>query len=178
MRDPDSADSHYMREIPGDGTIAAGITARLIQHAAASGVALSGLLAPVGWPSPHVPNPDARVPFAAHWGVWQHIHDQRVPGDFGLTFGDSFELDHLGVLGMLMAHSATVEEAVMQQTRFQRLLLDTPFKTTRLEPTKLVVEQPPLPIAMRLPHMIVAGLVYWVRVIRLLAGTRANALRV
>lgn len=39
-----------------------------------------------------------------------------------------------------MSHSATVDEALAQQTRFQRLLLDTPFKVTRLEPTRLVIE--------------------------------------
>lgn len=171
-------DDFHFGEIPADGTVAAAITARLIQHAVSSGVPLSGLLAPVGWPTPVAPSPDARVPFSVHWSVWQHVHEQGVPGDFGLTFGDSFELDHLGVLGMLMTHSATVEEAMAQQTRFQRLLLDTPFEVTRLEPHKLVIEHPPLPVATRLPHMIVAGLAYWMKLLRMLTGTRVDALSV
>lgn len=178
MNSPATADGFYQGEIPADGTITAAITARLIQHAAANGVPLGGLLAKVGWPSPVTPNPDARVPFQVHWSVWQHVHQQGVPGDFGLTFGDSLDLDHLGVLGMLMIHSPTVEEAVMQQTRFQRLLLDTPFKATRLEPDTLVIEHPRLPIAMGLPHMIVAGLAYWMKLLRSLTQERVDALRV
>ncbi|MCX4240991.1 AraC family transcriptional regulator [Paraliomyxa miuraensis] len=163
-------------EIPTDGTVAAAVTARLIQHAASNGVSLRGLLQRVGWRSPVAPNPDARVPFAVHWSVWRHVHEQGVPGDFGLTFADDFELDHLGVLGMLMTHSATVEEAVRQQNRFQRLLLDVPFEVTRLEPRKLVIEHPPLPIAMELPHMIVAGLAYWMKLLRMLVQGPVDAL--
>lgn len=176
MNDPTTADKFYMGEIPADGTIAAAITTRLIQHAAESGVPLKGLLERVGWPSAEAPSPDARVPFQLHWGVWQHIHEQGVPGDFGLSFGDSFELDHLGVLGMLMTHAATVEEALAQRARFQRLLLDAPFKVSRLEPRKLVIEHPPLPVAMRLPHMIVAGLAFWMKLLRVLLQEPVNAL--
>ena len=150
----------------------------MIEHAAAHGVPLSELLARVGWRSPAPPSPDARVPFPAHWGVWAEVHERGVPADFGLTFADGFELDHLGVLGMLMTHSATVDEALAQQTRFQRLLLDTPFKVTRLEPTRLVIEHPLLPIASKLPHMLVAGLAFWMRLLRLLVQERVNAVAV
>jgi AraC-like DNA-binding protein len=115
------------------------------------------------------------VRFEAHWNVWAYVHEHGVPGDFGLTFGDSFELDQLGVLGMLMTHSATAEQAVARQTRFQRLLLDTPFKVTRLEPDKLVIEHPLIPVAMRLPHMIVAGLAYWMKLLRALLRDDVNA---
>lgn len=169
-------DDFYLGAIPANGTVAAAVTARLIQHAAANGVPLGGLLARVGWPSPVAPNMDARIPFEVHWSVWRHVHQEGVPGDFGLTFGDSFELDHLGVLGMLMTHSATVEDAMAQQTRFQRLLLDVPFRVTRLAPRKLVIEHPPLPVAMQLPHMIVAGLAYWMKLLRMLVRERVDAL--
>ncbi|KIG11734.1 Transcriptional regulator, AraC family protein [Enhygromyxa salina] len=111
-----------------------------------------------------------------HWGVWQYIHEQGAPDDFGLAFGESLALDHLGVLGMLMAHSATVEVAMMQQTRFQRLLLDTPFKVTRLEPDKLVIEHPLLAVAARMPHMIVAGLAFWITLFRSLTQAPVDAL--
>ncbi len=178
MTGPTTADSFYLGELPTDGTVAAAVTARLIQHAVASGVTLQELLSRVGWPSSAAPDPDARVPFRVHFSVWQHVHEHGVPRDFGLTFGDSFELDHLGVLGLLMTHSATVEDAFMQQIRFQRLLLDTPFKPTTLTPRKLVVEHPLLPIAVGLPHMIVAGLVYWLKLLRSLTLEPVRALRV
>jgi AraC-like DNA-binding protein len=165
-------------EISTDGTIAAAVTARLIQHAAQHGVPLSGVLKRVGWPSPDAPDPDARVPFEAHWAVWADVHAHGVPGDFGLTFGNSFELEALGVLGMLMTHSATVEQAMAQQSRFQRLLLDVPFKVSRLEPDKLVIEHPPIPVAMQLPHMIVAGLAFWMKLLRTLLRDDVNALTV
>ncbi len=177
---PDRAihDGYYSGDLPTSGTITAAITSRLIHHAATRGVPLPDMLARVGWPSPRAPNPDARVPFELHWSVWRFIHEHGVPGDFGLTFGESFALDQLGVLGMLMSHSATVEEAVGQQARFQRLLLDAPFKVTRLEPEKLVIEHPPLPIATQLPHMIVAGLCFWVQLLRGLTREKVNALHV
>lgn len=173
-----TADAFYLGEIPVDGTVSASITARLIEHAVASGVPPRGLLETVGWASLASLSPDARLPFPVHWSIWQQIHDHGIPGDFGLTFAGTFELEHLGVLGMLMTHGATVEEAMAQQIRFQRLLLDTPFKTTRLEQTKLSIEHPPLPIAMRLPHMIVAGLGYWMKLLRILTREPVNALRV
>lgn len=176
MNGPTAEDGFYLGEIPPDGTVRAAITSRLIQHAAANDVPLPGLLAKVGWRSPAAPSPDARVPFPVHWSVWRFIHQQGVPGAFGLTFGDSFELVHLGVLGMLMTHSATIEGAVAQQIRFQRLLLDVPFKTTRVTPDKLVIEHPPLPVATQLPHMIVAGLAYWMKLLRTLLGEEVNAL--
>lgn len=166
----------WSSEIPVDGTIAAAVTARLIQHAATSGIPVAGMLATVGWPSPQAPHPDARVPFAVHWGVWRHVHEHGAPDDFGLTFGDSFELDHLGVLGMLMTHGGTLEGALAQQSRFQRLLLDVPFQVTRLEPHKLVIEHPPLPIARQLPHMLVAGLAYWMKLLRTLLRAPVDAL--
>lgn len=178
MRDSKLADNVYVGESVVDGTIMAAITARLIEHGHAANVPLPDLLAEVGWSEARPPSPDTRVPFPAHWGVWRQIHESGVAGDFGLGFGDGFELSRLGVLGMLMTHSATVEDAMMQQTRFQRLLLDTPFKVTRLEPDKLVVEHPPLAIAMQLPHMIVAGLAYWMRLLRELTGARVDALAV
>jgi AraC-like DNA-binding protein len=169
-------DGFDLGEIPAKGTVAAAVTARLIRHAATNGVPLDGMLATVGWPSAVAPSPDARVPLPVHWSVWRLVHENGVPGDFGLTFGDSFELDHLGVLGMLMTHSATVEDAMAQQTRFQRLLLDVPFQVMRLEPRKLVIEHPPLPVATQLPHMIVAGLAYWMKLLRMLVQERVDAL--
>lgn len=175
MDDPSSQDRFYLGETPANGTVAAAVTARLIQHAIAHGVGAGELLERVGWPSPSPPGPDARVSFQVHWSVWQQIHQRGVEGDFGLSFGDSFELEHLGVLGMLMSHNDTVEQAIAQQTRFQRLLLDVPFTVTRLEPGKLVIEHPPLPIAMRLPHMIVAGLAFWMKLLCLLVRERVHA---
>src|SRR5690606_17931894 len=68
--------------------------------------------------------------------------------------------------------------AVAQQNRFQRLLLDVPFRVTRLEPDKLVIEHPPIPVATRLPHMIVAGLVYWMKLLRALVRDDVTALTV
>jgi AraC-like DNA-binding protein len=176
MGDPATDDGDDLGDLPRDGTVAAAVTARLIQHAAERGVPMRDLLDRVGWPSPTPPGPDARVPFQAHWSVWGCVHEHGVPGDFGLSFGDSFELDQLGVLGMLMTHSATVEEAMEQQIRFQRLLIDVPFKVTRIEPEKLVIEHPLLPIATRLPHMIVAGLAYWMRLFRALLQADVSAL--
>ncbi|MCA9686669.1 MAG: AraC family transcriptional regulator ligand-binding domain-containing protein, partial [Myxococcales bacterium] len=164
-------------DIPAENTVAAAVTARLIEHATRHGVPLPDLFEQAAWPS-FTSHPDFRVPFATHWAVWEAVHEHGVPGDFGLRFGDSFELDQLGVLGMLMTHSATVEEALAQQTRFQRLLLDTPFKVTRLEPGKLVIEHPRLPVAMRLPHMIVAGLAYWMKLLRALLCEEVGALNV
>lgn len=178
MGGPATDDSDDLGRIPADGTVAAAVTARLLKHAAERGVPLQGLLDRVGWPSAAPPGPDARVPFPAHWSVWDLVHEHAVPGDFGLSFGDSFELDQLGVLGMLMTHSATVEEALAQQTRFQRLLLDVPFKVTRIEPGKLVIEHPRLPIATRLPHMIVAGLAFWMKLLRALLRKDVTALHV
>ncbi|MCA9690050.1 MAG: AraC family transcriptional regulator ligand-binding domain-containing protein [Nannocystaceae bacterium] len=178
MHGPASNDSFYVGEIPADGTIAAAVTARLIQHAAAHGVPLPGLLARAGWSSPAAPSPDTRLPLQVHWSVWQRVHEHGVPGDFGLSFGDSFTLDHLGVLGVLMTHSATVEEAMAQQRRFQRLLLDAPFNVSRVEPSKLVIEHPPLAVATRMPHMIVAGLAFWMRLLRALVCRRVRALSV
>lgn len=163
---------------PVRGSIRAAITARLIQHAVANGIAEQPLLAAVGWSSATAPGPDVRVPFPKHWGVWQQIHSQGVLGDFGLSFADSFELEHLGVLGMLMTHSATVEEAMSHQTRYQRLLLDVPFKVTRLLPTRIVIEHPVLPIASKFPHMIGAGLGYWVKLLRLLLNKNVCAKKV
>lgn len=161
-----------------DVTVAAGITARLIRHAVANGVPSAGLLARVGWRSPDIPRADARVSLATHWGVWRQVHEHGVPDDFGLTFGARFELDELGVLGMLMAHSDTVEEAMAQQIRFQRLLIDVPFKVTRLEPDKLVIEHPILPAVVELPHMLVAGLAFWLAVLCALVGEPVRALAV
>ncbi len=178
MNDLATTDKFYTGEIPTDGTIAAAITARLIQHAATRGIPLADLLEPVGWDSAEAPDPDARVPFQMHWAVWRRIHERHAPADFGLSFGDSFTLDHLGVLGMLMTHAATLEEALGQRARFQRLLLDMPFKVTRLEPRTLVIEHPPLPIALALPHMIVAGLGFWMSLLRALLQAPVKALLV
>jgi len=70
-------------------------------------------------------NPDARVGAANVWHLWSEA--QQVTGDprLGLHLAQELSPDDFGLIGYILASSATVREALKRLRRFHRLLADS-----------------------------------------------------
>ncbi len=67
---------------------------------------------------------DARVPIATQVALWQLIAKRLPSSNFGLRAGTSFKVREAGLLGYVVAHSATLETALERLVRYSWVLND------------------------------------------------------
>ena len=106
------------------GTVLARIPARMIDLAVAYGLDRKELVDAAGLGGIDLTDGDARVPIATQVALWQLIAKRLPTSNFGLRAGTSFKVREAGLLGYVVAHSATLESALERLVRYSWVLND------------------------------------------------------
>jgi AraC-like DNA-binding protein len=95
---------------------------RLLACAEQAGLEREYLVAAAGLRADDLSDPDARLPFSIEIALWQLIaRDLNDPG-FGVRAGASLDIRDAGLLGYIMANSATLGAALQRLVRYNRVL--------------------------------------------------------
>src|SRR5438132_1787667 len=106
------------------GTVLARIPARMIDLAVAYGLDRKELVDAAGLGGIDLTDGDARVPIATQVALWQLIAKRLPTSNVGLRAGASFKVREAGLLGYVVAHSATLETALERLVRYSWVLND------------------------------------------------------
>lgn len=90
-------------------------------------VASEPILAPRGIAPADVTEPLTRVPEAVLWEIWADAVTATKDPALGIVVGCQFEPQSLGVLGHIVANSATIAESLTRWQEFTALIDDQPF---------------------------------------------------
>jgi AraC-like DNA-binding protein len=105
-------------------TVLASLPRSVVQVCAALGLDTERVLERAGLRPEELADPDARVSFDAYVALWEAL--SQAPGSerVGLDIPRLFQLEMLGVIGYVMANSATVMAAFEVWSRYRRLIND------------------------------------------------------
>jgi len=95
-------------------SVLAALTQQLLVAAGSIGLDAEALAAEAGIAPELRADPDARVPLAAHFRLWELLSVRPI----GLALGTRIGMLGLGVIGYAMQHGATVGEAIAWQRRY------------------------------------------------------------
>ena len=96
----------------------------MINLAVAEGLDRQELVDAAGLTGIDLSDGEARVPIATQVALWQLIAKRLPRSNFGLRLGASFKAREAGLLGYVMAHSATLESALERLVRYSWVLND------------------------------------------------------
>jgi AraC-like DNA-binding protein len=107
---------------PTTKTLLARVVARMVNAAAAAGLDRDALVDAAGLRGLDLANGDARVSISAQVALWQLMARGVSDPGFGVRMGASVKPREAGLLGYVMAHSATLEAALTRFVRYSRVL--------------------------------------------------------
>jgi AraC-like DNA-binding protein len=105
-------------------SVAAGVTAKMLEFALERGADRCTLLAQSGIDPEALHNFDARIPFKNHIALLRAAKQQCQDPAFVLHYGDSVNLAEVSVVGLIGYASETMLDAFVQLSRYSRLILD------------------------------------------------------
>ena len=125
-------------------TVLLRIPLRMIDLAVAEGMNRQALVEASGLSGVDLTDRDARVPIAVQVALWQLIAKGLHDPTFGLRAGASFKVREAGLLGYVVAYSATLEIGLERFARYISVLNDaTPVTLQRQSHSLVVVAKHP-----------------------------------
>jgi AraC-like DNA-binding protein len=134
-------------------SVAASVSARVIELAAEMGADRRALLAASGIAAAALEDPDARIPLGAHVALLRAAKVACGDPAFALHYGERVNLAEVSVVGLIGYASETMLDAFVQLQRYSRLVMDldlgpAPRFTLEREPGGLwIVDHRPDPNA-------------------------------
>jgi AraC-like DNA-binding protein len=101
------------------------LSAFVLRQAERLGADRSEVLRRSGISEEDLRDPDSRIQVRKDLRLWRAIFDLLPDSDLGIRFAERLELRHIGLVGYLMLHSATLAAALERLTRFSRLIDET-----------------------------------------------------
>jgi AraC-like DNA-binding protein len=115
-------------------TLQARAIVRLLSVAVAAGLKRDELMEATGLKDVDLTAPDSRVPLSTEVALWQVIATSITDPGFGIRAGGSINLRDTGLLGYLVASSATLGAALHRLARYSRVLSEAvEFRLEALE---------------------------------------------
>src|SRR3954462_5068299 len=106
------------------GTVLARVPAMMIEHAVAEGMDRQALIHGAGLTGVDLSDGDARVSIATQVALWQLLAKGLSDPGFGVRAGASVQVRKAGLLGYIMAYSATLGAALGRLAKYSRILND------------------------------------------------------
>jgi AraC-like DNA-binding protein len=105
-------------------TVLARVVTRIVNLAAAEGMARERLVEAAGLTHVDLTDGDSRVPVSTQVGLWRLIGQGVSDPGFGVRGGASIKVRETGLLGYVMSCSATLGAALRRLVRYGRILSD------------------------------------------------------
>ena len=122
-------------------TVLARILARTVDLAVAAGMNGEALIEAAGLKEVDLADGDSRVPISTQVALWQLIAKGVSDPCFGLRAGVSFKAREAGLLGYVMAYSATLGAALERLVRYSWVLNDAVHCTLEREAKAVAVTE-------------------------------------